>query len=69
MVLNLRSASLTEHFILVIALVSLLIQSFLLATGYISITVPLMAVLLMTWARTTFGRRSFHAAADPAEGG
>ena len=67
--LNLRSASLTGYFILVLALVSLLIQRSLLATGYISITVQLLAVMLMLWARITFGRRSYHAAADPTEGG
>lgn len=66
---NLRTASLTGYFILLLALVSLLIQRSLLATGYISITVQLLAVLLMTWARITFGRRSYHAAADPTEGG
>jgi len=27
------------------------------------------AVLLMIWARVTFGRRSFHAVANPTEGG
>ena len=27
------------------------------------------AVLLLLWARFTFGRRSFHAAANPTEGG
>ena len=27
------------------------------------------AVALMVWARITFGRRSFHASADPTEGG
>ena len=27
------------------------------------------AVALMAWARVTFGRRSFHAAADPTAGG
>jgi protein-S-isoprenylcysteine O-methyltransferase Ste14 len=68
-VFNLRTASLTGYFILLLALVSLLIQRSLLATGYISITVQLLAVLLMTWARITFGRRSYHAAADPTEGG
>ena len=26
-------------------------------------------MLLMLWARVTFGRRSFHASADPTEGG
>lgn len=28
-----------------------------------------VAVALMVWARVTFGRRSFHAAANPTEGG
>ena len=67
--LSLRSASLTGHFILVLALVGLFIQSSLLASGYIAITIQLLAVGLMTWARMTFGKRSFHAAADPTEGG
>ena len=29
----------------------------------------LLAVALMVWARVTFGRRSFHAAANPTAGG
>jgi protein-S-isoprenylcysteine O-methyltransferase Ste14 len=33
------------------------------------IGVQLAAVALMVWARVTFGRRSFHAAANPTEGG
>ena len=67
--LNLRFTSLVGHFILVLALVGLVIERSLLATGYFSITVQLMAVMLMVWARITFGRRSFHAAANPTEGG
>ncbi len=67
--LSLRSASLTGHFILVLALVGLFIQSSLLASGYIAITIQLLAVGLMTWARIAFGKRSFHAAAGPTEGG
>jgi protein-S-isoprenylcysteine O-methyltransferase Ste14 len=34
-----------------------------------AIVVQLVAVALMIWARVTFGRRSFHAAANPTEGG
>ena len=64
-----RSASITGHFLLVVALVGLVIQSSAIATGLFSITVQLLAVILMVWARMTFGRRSFHAAADPTEGG
>src|SRR6185369_6047234 len=35
----------------------------------IAIVLQLMAVGLMVWARATFGRRSFHAAANPTAGG
>ena len=35
----------------------------------IAIVLQLMAVALMIWARVTFGRRSFHAAANPTAGG
>ena len=33
------------------------------------IALQLFGVLLMLWARVTFGRRSFHAAAQPTAGG
>ena len=33
------------------------------------IVVQVAAVALMVWARVTFGRRSFHATANPTEGG
>ncbi len=67
--LSLRSVSLVGHFTLVLALVGLFIQGSLLASGYIAIIIQLLAAGLMTWARITFGKRSFHAAADPTEGG
>jgi protein-S-isoprenylcysteine O-methyltransferase Ste14 len=35
----------------------------------IAIAFQLIAVALMVWARVTFGRRSFHAAANPTAGG
>jgi protein-S-isoprenylcysteine O-methyltransferase Ste14 len=41
----------------------------MLGTGTVTITVQVAAALLMLWARLTFGRRSFHASADPTEGG
>src|ERR1044071_6056914 len=34
-----------------------------------AIALQLIAVALMVWARITFGRRSFHAAANPTAGG
>jgi len=35
----------------------------------VSIGIQIAAVALMLWARITFGRRSFHAAANPTAGG
>jgi protein-S-isoprenylcysteine O-methyltransferase Ste14 len=35
----------------------------------IAIALQLIAVGLMVWSRVTFGRRSFHAAANPTAGG
>lgn len=67
--MNLKSASLIGYILLVIILLALVIEKSLLATGYVAIIVQIIAVLLMIWARITFGRRSFHAAANPTEGG
>ena len=39
------------------------------ATRPVTIAIQAAAVLLMIYARVTFGRRSFHAAANPTEGG
>jgi protein-S-isoprenylcysteine O-methyltransferase Ste14 len=52
-----------------LALVILVLRESILAVGFVAILVQVLAVLLMLWARATFGRRSFHATADPTEGG
>lgn len=39
------------------------------ATRPLTIAIQIAAALLMLYARVTFGRRSFHAAANPTEGG
>ena len=67
--MNLRSVSLTGYVLLVITLVSLVIENSILASGYVASILQIIAVLLMILARITFGRRSFHAAANPTEGG
>jgi protein-S-isoprenylcysteine O-methyltransferase Ste14 len=41
----------------------------LIARGGLGPAVQVAAVALMAWARFTFGRRSFHAAANPTAGG
>jgi protein-S-isoprenylcysteine O-methyltransferase Ste14 len=67
--LNLKFASFTAYVVLVIAMILLLLKESLFANSFILIAVQLIAALLMIWARITFGRRSFHAVANPTAGG
>ncbi|HEX3532538.1 MAG TPA: hypothetical protein VH988_36230 [Thermoanaerobaculia bacterium] len=55
-------------FVLVATLVYMVFRGQLLG-GPVTTAVQAAALLLMIWARITFGRRSFHAAANPTEGG
>jgi protein-S-isoprenylcysteine O-methyltransferase Ste14 len=55
--------------ILVLAIAGLFYTHSLLGHGPVSIGLQVAAVLLMIWARVTFGMRSFHYAANPTEGG
>jgi protein-S-isoprenylcysteine O-methyltransferase Ste14 len=50
-------------------ILGLLATHSLLSTNPAVIAVQAAAFALMVWARVTFGRRSFHATADPTEGG
>lgn len=54
---------------LVACVFALFFTGSLFGSGPISITIQVAAVLLMAWARITFGVRSFHASANPTEGG
>jgi protein-S-isoprenylcysteine O-methyltransferase Ste14 len=56
-------------FMMIGALIGLYKIGVLFTAQPIAITLELIAVALMIWARVTFGRRSFHAAADPTAGG
>jgi protein-S-isoprenylcysteine O-methyltransferase Ste14 len=67
--MNLKFLSVAAFIVLVIAILGLIKQEAIVANGLIAITVQTLAVLLMVWARLTFGKRSFHASADPTEGG
>jgi protein-S-isoprenylcysteine O-methyltransferase Ste14 len=50
-------------------MISLLLRRSLFAQGPILIALQVVAAALMLWARMTFGGRSFHAGANPTEGG
>lgn len=55
--------------IAVIGLVFLFFDHHLFASHPLPLAIQVGAVLLMVWARLTFGRRSFHATASTTEGG
>jgi protein-S-isoprenylcysteine O-methyltransferase Ste14 len=67
--IDLKHASRAGFAIAILALVRLVFLKSLLAVGLVGILVQVLAALLMLWARATLGRRSFHATADPTEGG
>ena len=67
--MNLKGASIVGYIVLVLSLITLIMNHSILAAGFLLITIQSLAVVLMVWARITFGRRSFHAAANPTEGG
>jgi protein-S-isoprenylcysteine O-methyltransferase Ste14 len=67
--MNLKRISIGATTVLVVAVVSLLLRRSLFGHGAVAIGLQTVAVLLMLWARLTFGGRSFHAGADPTRGG
>jgi protein-S-isoprenylcysteine O-methyltransferase Ste14 len=66
---RLRAASVAAFALMVLGIVLEMIGGTLIARSAAAIAVQGAAVCLMLWARVTFGRRSFHAAADPTAGG
>jgi protein-S-isoprenylcysteine O-methyltransferase Ste14 len=64
-----KTASIVGFVILVMAVVGLLARHALFGRPGLAVLVQIAAVALMIWARVTFGRRSFHASADPTAGG
>jgi protein-S-isoprenylcysteine O-methyltransferase Ste14 len=64
-----KGASLVGLLLMVGAAVTLLFRHAVVSHSPWGIAAQVAAVLLMIWARAILGRRSFHAAADPTEGG
>jgi protein-S-isoprenylcysteine O-methyltransferase Ste14 len=54
---------------MVVGLAWLMLRHEILARSWVGIAIQALAILLMVAARLTFGRRSFHAAANPTAGG
>jgi len=64
-----KTLSVVGLLFMIAALFGLIVTRLLFSPNPVVIAVQAAAVTLMVWARVTFGRRSFHAAADPTEGG
>lgn len=67
--MNQKTASLVATLFLVAAIVVLLLTHNLLAKVPVGMAIQIAAAALMLWARFTFGMRSFHATANPTQGG
>jgi protein-S-isoprenylcysteine O-methyltransferase Ste14 len=66
---GLRAQSVFAFALMVVGLVWLMVRHEIIARSPVGMVVQAAAVLLMIAARITFGRRSFHAAANPTAGG
>ena len=64
-----RKISILGLVVMIGALIGLYKIGVLFTAQPIAIALQLVAIALMVWARVTFGRRSFHAAANPTAGG
>jgi protein-S-isoprenylcysteine O-methyltransferase Ste14 len=67
--MNPRANSLVATLILAASVVALLLDHTVFSKMPFGIAIQVAAALLMLWARLTFGFRSFHAGANPTQGG
>jgi protein-S-isoprenylcysteine O-methyltransferase Ste14 len=65
----LKRSSLLGYVLLVVAILVLFRTRAIVADGFVGRGAQFVAVALTVWSRLTFGRRSFHAAANPTDGG
>jgi protein-S-isoprenylcysteine O-methyltransferase Ste14 len=63
-----KIGSILALFVAAAGLGFLIVKNCILSTNPVGISVQVCAVLMMIWARFTFGIRSFHAAANTTEG-
>jgi protein-S-isoprenylcysteine O-methyltransferase Ste14 len=64
-----KTVSLIAVVIAVSGAVFLAYRDYLISSNPYGLIIQALAFALMIWARITFGRRSFHAGANPTEGG
>ncbi|HEX7288938.1 MAG TPA: isoprenylcysteine carboxylmethyltransferase family protein [Candidatus Angelobacter sp.] len=66
--MSLKFISIIATAALIAAAVALLMRHAVMGTGPVSLALQLAGLLLVAWARITFGVRSFHCAANPTRG-
>jgi protein-S-isoprenylcysteine O-methyltransferase Ste14 len=66
---NHKTLSIIATALSVLALATLVLRHGLFSPSPVVIILQVFAVLLMLWARTTLGTRSFHFSANPTKGG
>ena len=67
--MNLKRASIVATAVLPVTIVGLLVRHALFAARPALMAVQVLALILVIWARITFGMRSLHYAANPTDGG
>jgi protein-S-isoprenylcysteine O-methyltransferase Ste14 len=67
-VVNFKLISVLATAVLMAAAVMLVLRHSIVGTGPVSLALQIAGVLLVAWARVTFGSRSFHYAANPTPG-
>ena len=65
---NLKLISVLATAVLLAAAVALVLRHSIVGTGPVSLALQVAGILLVAWARVTFGTRSFHFAANPTQG-
>ncbi|MDQ6903492.1 MAG: hypothetical protein M3139_10825 [Bacteroidota bacterium] len=66
--MNLRFASLIALGIAMVGAIFMVFEDYLFSKNPVTIIIQFFSAALMIWARITFGRRSFHAAANASKG-
>jgi protein-S-isoprenylcysteine O-methyltransferase Ste14 len=66
---TLKTLSIVGYFGMVAGLLGLFVMRSVFSPSPVIICLQAAALLLFLWARITFGRRSFHLAANPTQGG
>jgi protein-S-isoprenylcysteine O-methyltransferase Ste14 len=65
----LKNISLAALLLMALALAGLVVRGALFSQHPLAISAEIASIMLMVWARLTFGLRSLHAAANPSAGG